>query len=89
MNTDEIIENLVKKSINCSRKVLAADIALLNEYGNEVLSFKKKYHYYFVVSHSFDATEIVLLSDVIKASKLTPPQKNSIIEKFSGTFCSY
>lgn len=89
MNTDEIIEKLAEKGINCSRKVLAADIALLNEYGYEVLSFKKKYHYYFVANRPFDTAEIVLLSDVIKASKLTPLQKNSIIEKLSGTLCSY
>ena len=36
MNTDEIIEKLFEKGIADSRKVLAADIALLNEYGYEV-----------------------------------------------------
>lgn len=33
MNTDEIIKKLAEKGIADSRKVLAADIALLNEYG--------------------------------------------------------
>ena len=33
MNTDEIINKLSEKGIADSRKVLAADIALLNEYG--------------------------------------------------------
>lgn len=41
MHTDEIIENLAEKGISGSRKVLTADIALLNKYGYEVLSFKK------------------------------------------------
>ncbi len=89
MHTDEIIEKLAEKGISGSRKVLSADIALLNEFGYEVLSFKKKFHYYYVANRPFDTAEIVLLSDVIKASKLTPPQKNSIIEKLSGTLCSY
>lgn len=66
-----------------------ADIALLNENGYEVLSFKKKFHYYYVANRPFDTAEIVLLSDVIKASKLTASQKNNIIDKLSGTLCSY
>lgn len=66
MNTDEIIEKLDEKGIASSRKVLAADIALLNKYGYEVLSFKKKFHYYYVANRPFDTAEIVLLSDVIK-----------------------
>lgn len=44
MNTDEIIEKLSEKGIADSRIVLTADIALLNEYGYEVMSFKKKCH---------------------------------------------
>lgn len=89
MNTDEIIKKLNEKGIASSRKVLVADIALLNENGYEVLSFKKKFHYYYVANRPFDTAEIVLLSDVIKASKLTASQKNNIIDKLSGTLCSY
>lgn len=37
MNTDEIIEKLNEKGIASSRKVLVADIALLNENGYTVL----------------------------------------------------
>ena len=41
MNTDEIIEKLGEKGIASSRKVLAADIALLNEYGySHILRFQ-------------------------------------------------
>ncbi len=89
MNTDEIIEKLAEKGIASSRKVLVADIALLNEHGYEVLSFKKKFHYYYVENRPFDTAEIVLLSDVIKSSKLTSSQKNNIIDKLSGTLCSH
>lgn len=45
LNSDELIEELSKHTISVSRKVLPLDIALLNEYGYEVLSYKKKYHY--------------------------------------------
>lgn len=33
MHTDEIIEKLAEKDISGSRRVLAADIAILNKYG--------------------------------------------------------
>ena len=45
LNTDEIIEMLAEKGINVGRKVLVQDIDLLNQYGYEVMSYKKKYHY--------------------------------------------
>lgn len=89
MNTDEIIKKLAEKGIADSRKVLAADIALLNEYGYEVMSFKKKYHYYYVAARPFDTAEIVLLSDVIKASKLSISQKKQLIDRLSGTLGLY
>lgn len=81
MNTDEIIKALKERGIAVARKVLPLDIALLNEYGYEVLSYKKKYHYYYVVSRQFDTAEIGLLSDVIKASKLVAKQKQELIRK--------
>lgn len=89
MNADEIREELAKRGISVMRKVVATDIAALNKYGYEVLSYKKKYYYYYVVNRPFETAEVVMLADVIKASKLTSAQKNIMIEKLSGTLCSY
>ncbi len=83
LNTDEIIEELAKHNIKESRRVLPADIALLNEHGYEVLSTKKKYHYYYVVNRHFDTAEIAMLADVVKASKLSSGQKSSLIQKLA------
>lgn len=83
LNTDEIIAELAKHNVKVSRKVLPLDIALLNDHGYEVLSYKKKYHYYYVVNRHFDAAEISMLTDVVKASKLSSGQKSSLIKKFS------
>lgn len=83
LSTDEIIAMLAEKDIEVSRKILPTDIALLNEYGYEVLSYKKKYHYYYVVDRPLDTAEAVLLADVVKASKLTPSQKKAIVKKLS------
>ena len=89
INTDEIIELLAQKGISVSRKIVVTDIEALCNYGYEVLSYKKKYHYYYVVSRQLETAEVVLLADVIKASKLSDGQKNALIEKLSGTLCLY
>lgn len=81
LNSDELIAELAKHNIKVSRKVLPSDIALLNKYGYEVLSYKKKYHYYYVVNRHFDTAEIAMLADVIKASKLSLEQKSMLIQK--------
>ena len=54
MNADEIREELAKRGISVIRRVVANDIAALNDYGYEVLSYKKKYTYYYVVNHPLD-----------------------------------
>ncbi len=89
LNTDEIIKMLADKGINVSRKILSQDIALLNDSGYEILSYKKKYYYYYVVNRPFDTAEIVMLSDVVKASKLTPTQKKVLVERLSSFLCSH
>ena len=83
LNSDELIEELAKYNIKASRRVLPSDIALLNQYGYEVLSYKRKYHYYYVVNRHFDAAEISMLADVVKASKLSSGQKASLINKLA------
>lgn len=85
LNTDEIIALLAEKNIAVSRKILLQDIALLNEYGYEVLSYKKKYHYYYVVNRHFDSAEIAFLADAVQASKLSATQKQSLTNKLMAT----
>lgn len=41
MNAGEIREELAKRGISVMRKVIADDIAVLNEYGYEVLSYSR------------------------------------------------
>ena len=89
LNSDELINELAKHNISVSRKILPLDIALLNEYGYEVLSYKKKYHYYYVVNRHFDTAEIAMLADVVKASKLSAEQKTMLIKKLSEMIGSY
>lgn len=85
LNTDEIIALLAEKNIAVSRKILLQDIALLNEYGYEVLTYKKKYHYYYVVNRHFDSAEIAFLADAVQASKLSATQKQTLTNKLMTT----
>ena len=89
MNADEIREELSKRGISVIRRVVANDIAALNDYGYEVLSYKKKYTYYYVVNRPLDTAEVVLIADALKSSKLTARQKNELIEKLSNLLCSH
>ena len=78
-----------KRGINVIRRVVANDIAALNDYGYEVLPYKKKYTYYYVVNRPLDTAEVVLIADALKSSKLTPRQKNELIGKLSNLLCCY
>ena len=89
LNTDEIIALLAEKKIAVSRKILLQDIALLNQYGYEVLTYKKKYHYYYVVNRHFDSAEIALLSDAVQASKLSASHKQTLTNKLMTTMGNF
>ena len=77
------------RGINVSRKILVEDIKTLCAQGYEVLSYKKKYHYYYVVNRPLETAEVVMLADVINAAKITSAQKKELIERLSGTLCSH
>ena len=89
LNTDEISELLALRGLNVSRKILVQDIATLCENGYEVLSYKKKYNYYYVVNRSLETAEVVMLADVINASKLPVAQKKTLAQRLAETLCSH
>ncbi len=89
MNADEIRTALAERGISVIRRVVANDIATLNQYGYEVLSYKKKYTYYYVVNRSLEMAEVVMLADVVNASKLPVAQKKTLNERLSGMLCSH
>ena len=43
--------------------MIADDIATLNEFGYEVLSYKKKYTYYYVVNRILETAEVIMIAD--------------------------
>lgn len=68
LSTDEVVEKLRERGIEIARKVLPGDIALLNKYGFEVLSYKKRSYYYHVAYRKFDVAELRILIDAIQAA---------------------
>ena len=89
LNTDEIANLLALRGVSVSRKILVQDIATLCDNGYEVLSYKKRYHYYYVVNRALETAEVVMLADVIKASKLPVSQKKALVQRLSETLCSH
>ena len=63
-------KNLLNEGVSVIRRVVANDIAALNDYGYEVLSYKKKYTYYYVVNRPLDTAEVVLIADILKPTKI-------------------
>lgn len=89
LSTGQIIEMLQEKGIDISRKVLPDDIALLNEFGYEVLTKKGHPNGYYVIDHTFEAAEATMFSDAVRASKLTEGHKNRLIRKLGETVGEY
>lgn len=85
LTTRQIIELMQEKGIDVSCKVLPDDIALLNEFGYEVLTKKDHLNGYYVVDHTFEPAEITMFSDAVQASKLTEGHKARLIHKLSET----
>ena len=85
LNTDEIANLLTLRGMNVSQKILVQDIATLCDNGYEVLSYKKKYHYYYVVNRALETAEVVMLADVINESKLPVAQKKALAQRLAET----
>ena len=83
LSTEDIIAELQEKNIEVSRKTLPSDIALLNDYGYEVLSYKKKHNYYYVADRRFERAEVSMLTDAVLTSKITNSQKLAMVQRLS------
>ena len=75
LSTAEIIERLKFDGIAVERKALINDIKVLNEWGYEVQSFKKKSFYYYVCYRKFDTAELRVLMDAVQAARFINENK--------------
>ena len=73
--TSQIVEMLKENGVTISNRVLVENIAILNEFGYEIHSFKKKSYYYYVVDRVFDISELTILIDAVQAASFIPDDK--------------
>ncbi|GHV03020.1 hypothetical protein FACS1894211_15380 [Clostridia bacterium] len=85
LSTEDIIALLKKQGITVESRTLLKDIQLLNEYGYEIKSFKKKSYYFYVEDRAFDIPELRILIDAVQAAGFIPDDKTeSLVGKIAA-----
>lgn len=79
MSSLELIERLSEYSINVDRKILYADIKLLNDCGYEIMCRRSSRNEYFVMDRQFDIPEIRILMDAVQAASFITPKKTATL----------
>ncbi len=81
--TAELLKMLENYSITCDRKTIYADIAALQEYGEDIVSIPgRSGGYYYASPKSFELPELKLLIDAVLSSRfLTEKKSLNLIEK--------
>lgn len=75
LSTDELIARLNERGVHVENKALLTDIKTLNEWGFEVMSYKKKSYYFYVADRKFDVAELRILIDAVQAANFISEQK--------------
>ena len=85
MPTSEICDRLAARGIPCERKSVGTDIALLREFGYEVMDARNgKQKAYYIEDRNFSLPEIKILIDAVQAASFVTEKKAAeLIEKIS------
>ena len=84
IETNVLIAKLKKEGIDVDRKILYADIDLLNQNGYEVLKDRGRSNKYYVEDRSFDVPEVRILMDAVQASGfITEKKTEELLSKIS------
>ena len=91
LTMSEIIEELAKYDIEAQRKSIYSDIAVLNDYGIEIIKeMNGGQTYYHCVSRDFELAELRLIIDAIASSKfITLKKSKELIEKLTNMASIY
>lgn len=85
LTTEEIIEHLAESNISAERRVVAKDIETLNHYGYTVEKGKVgKSNSYYVADRKFEFSELAMIADEIRSSKLDVAVKKELIQKLTA-----
>ena len=89
LTANEIIELLEKDGVKTERKTLYKDIALLRDYGVDIIQEKRGRNVvYFIGQRDFELPELKLLVDLVQASKFITKKKSQILIKKLESFAS-
>ncbi len=84
LSTTDIIQKLGELGIEVTRKTVASDIALLQEFGVDIIGIRSTRKLYYIASRDFELPEVKLLVDAVESSKLITPKKSKqLVEKLS------
>ncbi len=84
ISTNELIARLAAEGIEVDRKILYADIELLNKNGYEVLTERSRSNKYFVEDRSFNQPEVRILMDAVQsAAFITEKKTEELLNKIA------
>lgn len=86
LTMQDLIDALEAEDITAERKSIYSDIALLNDFGYDIISEKfGKTYVYKMVSRDFELPELKLLVDAVQSSKfITERKSNKLIRKIEN-----
>ncbi len=77
ISTPDLIARLKQEGIDVDRKILYADIDLLNQNGYEVLTERGRSNQYYVEDRTFNQPEVRILMDAVQSSAFITEKKTS------------
>jgi len=91
VSTQKLIKELEKKDILAERKSIYNDIAVLVDYGYDIVTIKSRSNGgYYLGNREFELAELKLLVDAVQASKfITLKKSNALIQKLESFVSNY
>lgn len=77
MSSLVLIERLAEYGIEVDRKILYADIKLLNDFGYEIMCRRSSRNEYYVMDRRFDIPEVQILMDAVQAASFVTDKKTA------------
>lgn len=90
MKVADLIKHLELYGISAERKSIYSDVAMLSEFGLDIVTVKGRQAGYYVGSREFELPELKLLVDAVQSSKfITKKKSEELIEKIEGFTSKY
>lgn len=90
LSAPEICDFLAEYDIRAERKSIYSDIAILKEYGYDIVNTRSPKNGFFLASREFELAELRLLTDAIQAANFISLKKtNKLLEKIEKMMSRY